>query len=367
MIETTLLVHPNVLGEFAAYNQFLDLADGLLAQMNLEGVFQIASFHPDYQFAGTSPGDAENYTNRSPYPTLHILREASLARAIDATPDIDEVPTRNIAKMKSLSAEQLRKLIQELSRRGRNLDIHSATGTGLYTSRSRCRSDVALGPELRPSPVFGRAHAVATDPDRLCADLHIPGRFGADYLRRTRSHAGRRELDCPEHRSTLPKGPLFAASLVSVLVGGGSTLVLITQGVLGLDPWYQPSFMIPLAGMIFSASMTNISLALERLHAELNNGVEFDSARDIAFRASMIPVINSFFAVGLISLPGMMTGQILSGVSPLIAARYQIMVMCMIFGAAGLSTICFLVMMRGHKYFANGSAQYNDRTSRHSP
>ena len=149
----------------------------------------------------------------------------------------------------------------------------------------------------------------------------------------------------------LPKGPLFAASLVSVIVGGGSTLALITQGVLGLDPWYKPSFMIPLAGMIFSASMTNISLALERLHAEIQNGLDFAAARDIAFRASMIPVINSFFAVGLISLPGMMTGQILSGVSPLIAARYQIMVMCMIFGAAGLSTICFLIMMRGHRYF----------------
>jgi hypothetical protein len=112
LIETTLLIHPDVLGDFAAYNQFLDLADGLLAQMNLEGVFQIASFHPDYQFAGTSPGDAENYTNRSPYPTLHILREASLARAIDATPDISEVPTRNIKKMNSLSAEQLKALFR---------------------------------------------------------------------------------------------------------------------------------------------------------------------------------------------------------------------------------------------------------------
>ena len=150
----------------------------------------------------------------------------------------------------------------------------------------------------------------------------------------------------------LPKGPLFLASLVAVLIGGGSTLVLITQGVLSLDPWYRPSFMIPLAGMIFSASMTNISLALERLRAEMNNGLDFCDARDIAFRASMIPVVNSFFAVGLISLPGMMTGQILSGVSPLIAARYQIMVMCMIFGAAGLSTVCFLIMMRRHRYFA---------------
>jgi len=149
----------------------------------------------------------------------------------------------------------------------------------------------------------------------------------------------------------LSKGSLFTASLISVLLGGGTTLLLITQGVLQLNPWYQPSYMIPLAGMIFAASMTNISLALERLHAELENGVTFQRARDTAFRTSMIPVINSFFAVGLISLPGMMTGQILSGVSPLIAARYQIMVMCMIFGAAGLSTICFLTMIRRTAHF----------------
>jgi putative ABC transport system permease protein len=149
----------------------------------------------------------------------------------------------------------------------------------------------------------------------------------------------------------LTKRSLFPASLVSVLVGGGSTLLLITQGVLQLKPWYQPSYMIPLAGMIFAASMTNISLALERLSAELSNGVTFLHARETAFRTSMIPVINSFFAVGLISLPGMMTGQILSGVSPLIAVRYQIMVMCMIFGAAGLSTVCFLTMIRKTEHF----------------
>jgi len=149
----------------------------------------------------------------------------------------------------------------------------------------------------------------------------------------------------------LPKASLFPASLVSVLLGGGTTLLLITQGVLQLKPWYQPSLIIPLAGMIFAASMTNISLALERLHAELENGVAFQSARDKAFKTSMIPVINSLLAVGLISLPGMMTGQILSGVSPLIAVRYQIMVMCMIFGAAGLSTVCFLTMIRKTERF----------------
>lgn len=149
----------------------------------------------------------------------------------------------------------------------------------------------------------------------------------------------------------LPKASLFPASLVSVLLGGGTTLLLITQGVLQLKPWYQPSIVIPLAGMIFAASMTNISLALDRLHAELENGAAFERARDTAFKTSMIPVINSFLAVGLISLPGMMTGQILSGVSPLIAVRYQIMVMCMIFGAAGLSTVCFLTMIRKTGHF----------------
>jgi putative ABC transport system permease protein len=149
----------------------------------------------------------------------------------------------------------------------------------------------------------------------------------------------------------LPGASLFPASLVSVLLGGVTTLILVTQGVLQLDPWFEPRLMIPLAGMIFAASMTNISLALERLHAELKNGVAFVQARDIAFRTSMIPVINSLFAVGLISLPGMMTGQILSGVSPLIAVRYQIMVMCMLFGAAGLSTVCFLTMIRKTEHF----------------
>ena len=111
-IETTLLIHPDVLSDFADFNQFLDLADGLLVQMNLEGVFQIASFHPDYQFEGTSPDDAENFTNRSPFPTLHILREASIARAVAATPDIDQVPVRNIETMKNLEEEIFKKLFR---------------------------------------------------------------------------------------------------------------------------------------------------------------------------------------------------------------------------------------------------------------
>ena len=148
------------------------------------------------------------------------------------------------------------------------------------------------------------------------------------------------------------KRELFGASLVAILAGGGVTLLVVTQGVLALDPWYAPNMVIPLAGMIFASSMTSISLAAERLAAERANGAAYLQARDQAFQTAMIPIINSLFAVGLVSLPGMMTGQILSGVSPLIAARYQIMVMCMIFGATGLSTACFLHMTRNSAAFS---------------
>jgi hypothetical protein len=85
----------------------------LLVQAELEGVYQIASFHPDYQFAGTAVGDAENFTNRSPYPMLHILREASLALSIAAYPDVEQIPVRNIEQMKSLGREKLQSLIQD--------------------------------------------------------------------------------------------------------------------------------------------------------------------------------------------------------------------------------------------------------------
>ncbi len=139
---------------------------------------------------------------------------------------------------------------------------------------------------------------------------------------------------------------LYGAASCSILIGGGITLLLVTQAVLGLDPWYWPPYMVPLAGMIFASSMNSVSLAAERMNAELGRGVDYTSARNIAFQASLIPVINSLFAVGLVSLPGMMTGQILSGISPLIAARYQIMVMCMIFGSSGMSAALFLVMAK---------------------
>lgn len=109
-IETTLLIHPGVLTGFTRYNQFLDQADALLLQMGLEGEIQIASFHPDYRFAGTAADDAENYTNRSPYPMLHLLREASLERAIEAFGAAEQIPLRNIETMERLGTEQLQRL-----------------------------------------------------------------------------------------------------------------------------------------------------------------------------------------------------------------------------------------------------------------
>ena len=139
---------------------------------------------------------------------------------------------------------------------------------------------------------------------------------------------------------------LLGASLISITIGGGLTLALITQLVLQMEPWYLPRYMVPLAGMVFANAMTAVSLAAERLYAELGHGLGWEEARLTAYQAAMIPVINALFAVGLVSLPGMMTGQILSGVSPLIAARYQIMVMCMIFSAAGISTAIFLALSR---------------------
>ncbi len=132
----------------------------------------------------------------------------------------------------------------------------------------------------------------------------------------------------------------------SIAVGGGLTLALITQGVLRLEPWFEPRFLIPLGGMIFANAMNSVSISAERFSAELAGGAEYLSARQTALRAALIPLINSLFAVGIVSLPGMMTGQILSGVDPLVAARYQIMVMGMVFGSGGISAACFLMLLK---------------------
>lgn len=139
---------------------------------------------------------------------------------------------------------------------------------------------------------------------------------------------------------------LFFKAFSAIVVAGGLTLLLISQAVLELKPWYTPRILIPLAGMIFSQAMNSISLAAERMEAEMSRQVTYRKARGIALRASLIPITNSLFAVGLVSLPGMMTGQILSGVSPLIAVRYQIMVMCMVFGASGMASAFFLVLLK---------------------
>jgi len=139
---------------------------------------------------------------------------------------------------------------------------------------------------------------------------------------------------------------LFTRAFWAILSCSGLTLMLVTQGVIAIEPWFEPRFMIPLGGMIFANSMNCVSLAAERLNEELTHSDDYIHARKMAFQAAFIPQINTMLAVGLVSLPGMMTGQILSGISPVIAAQYQIVVMCMIFGSAGLSTAYFLVLSR---------------------
>ncbi|MGP1677621.1 MAG: DUF1415 domain-containing protein [Burkholderiales bacterium] len=109
-IDTTLLVHPCVLTDFLDYNDFLELADAAVAGEGLEGEIQVASFHPHYQFAGTRPEDIENYSNRSPYPTLHLLREASIARAVAVFPDASEIFERNIETLRRLGHDGWRRI-----------------------------------------------------------------------------------------------------------------------------------------------------------------------------------------------------------------------------------------------------------------
>lgn len=144
----------------------------------------------------------------------------------------------------------------------------------------------------------------------------------------------------------LTKIKLFKRAVLAISISGLSTLVIITQGVLQLSPWFHAQTIIPLAGMVFASSMNSVSLSGERFYAELANNVSYEQARNTAFQASMIPNVNALLAVGIVSLPGMMTGQILSGVSPFIASRYQIMVMCMIFASAGIASALFLHLLK---------------------
>jgi putative ABC transport system permease protein len=141
----------------------------------------------------------------------------------------------------------------------------------------------------------------------------------------------------------------FGRSLFAIALGGCLVLAVIITLVLDVQPWYAPRQVIPLAGMIFASSMNTVSLAAERLEAECGRGTDIPEARRLAYRAGLIPLMNTLLAVGLVSLPGMMTGQILSGVEPLIAVRYQIMVMCMLTGASGISAAIYLTLTMRHK------------------
>jgi len=109
-VETTLVVHPHVLQDFLDFNDFLGAADALVEDLELDGELQIASFHPQYQFEGTEPDDISNYSNRSPYPTLHLLRESSIDRAVEAMPDTDAIFENNLATLEKLGIEGWKKL-----------------------------------------------------------------------------------------------------------------------------------------------------------------------------------------------------------------------------------------------------------------
>ena len=113
-LETTLLVHPCVLASFEAFNAFLDPVDALLAERGLKGVLQIASFHPDYRFAGAPEADPANATNRSPWPMLHLLREASITAAVEAHPGADAIPERNVELLRGLGRREVQALLDGL-------------------------------------------------------------------------------------------------------------------------------------------------------------------------------------------------------------------------------------------------------------
>ena len=139
---------------------------------------------------------------------------------------------------------------------------------------------------------------------------------------------------------------LYLLSFISIATGGIITLFFIIGTVLDLDTWYEPRYIIPLAGMIFANAMNSVSVGAERFESEYERVKDYTISRNQAYKAALIPNINSLFAVGLVSIPGMMTGQILSGVSPLIAVKYQIMVMVMILSSSGISTAIYLKLIQ---------------------
>ncbi len=114
-IDTTLVIFPHTLADFVDFNDCRFFAERLVAQMGLQGVLQIASFHPRYQFEGSEPDDIENYSNRAPYPILHLLRESSLTRAVEAFPDAAEIYERNMDTLRCLGHGGWRKWMSEKS------------------------------------------------------------------------------------------------------------------------------------------------------------------------------------------------------------------------------------------------------------
>lgn len=111
-IDTTVLIHPNVLTDFYAYNDFLDVVDEVILDVGLDGVIQAASFHPQYRFAESPANDVANYTNRSPFPMIHLLRETSVSDAIDRYPDVEVIPGGNVALLRSLGLPRLRRIME---------------------------------------------------------------------------------------------------------------------------------------------------------------------------------------------------------------------------------------------------------------
>jgi len=137
----------------------------------------------------------------------------------------------------------------------------------------------------------------------------------------------------------------YALILGAISLAGSANLAWVLWVILDLDNPLEPRFVIPLAGMIYANAMNAISLCAERYEKEKEHGQSHEKARAIAFKASMMPQINSFLAVGFVSLPGMMTGQILSGIDPLIAVRYQIVVMAMILSSGAMSNMIYLLTL----------------------
>jgi len=137
----------------------------------------------------------------------------------------------------------------------------------------------------------------------------------------------------------------YKNAIISLFLGALPVLLFVVIIIIPTSPWYTPRFIIPLAGMVFASSMNAIGIGVERFLSEIKTK-SLDVSRRNSLKAALIPQINMYLAVGLVSLPGMMTGQILSGIDPLIAVRYQIVVMTMLFGASALSVSLFLYQQK---------------------